>query len=244
MAPLMQTAQGVLQTLLDTIFPPRCAACQHRGAELCASSLAQVRTIQPPYCQHCHTPLQPGYGTCRNCQYHRLRLHGLRVAGRYEGTLRTCIHAFKYKGYRRLADPLGLLLVDAYKKFQLQADIIIPVPLHAERIRERGYNQAQLLAQVCATHLHLPLETTLLKRIRATPAQALLKQKERQQNVAGAFACTLSGDTQPLRGSRVLLIDDVCTTGATLEASAAPLLAAGAQVVWGLVLARPLGMDA
>ncbi len=148
--------------------------------------------------------------------------------------MRTCIHSLKYDGNTRLARPLGLLLAQAYITYGLQADIIVPVPLHSERLRQRGYNQAHLLAAICADYLHVSLDTTLLVKTRATPAQVGLSFQARRLNVAGTFATSTY-----LHGQRIVLIDDVCTTGATLEACAAPLLMAGARELWGLTLARP-----
>jgi len=118
--------------------------------------------------------------------------------------------------------------------------MIIPVPLHTERQHQRGYNQAQLLAEVCSAELGIPLHVSLLTRVRATAAQAGLSMSERQQNVAGAFLLNPKFEARALSKSNILLVDDVCTTGATLEACATPLFAAGANTVWGLVLARPL----
>jgi ComF family protein len=121
----------------------------------------------------------------------------------------------------------------------LQTDAIIPVPLHYEREQERGYNHAQLLAEVCAAHLHVPLRSDIIVRHRATAAQVGLNAQARQQNVVGAFECTQAFRSGQLQGRTLLLLDDVCTTGATLGACARPLFAAGAKFVWGLVLARP-----
>jgi ComF family protein len=163
----------------------------------------------------------------------------LRVFGHYEGALRTCIHALKYDGQKRLAEPLGKLLVQAYIAYGLRADLVIPVPLHKEREQQRGYNQTTLLARQFARQLGLTLREDILQRARATPVQVGLNGQERQQNVEGAFACTPQFTTGALSGRTILMIDDVCTTGSTLEASAAPLFAAGVQSVYGLVLARP-----
>ena len=121
--------------------------------------------------------------------------------------------------------------------YGMYADIILPVPLHAQRQRERGYNHAALLARVCARLLGVALREDILLRPRATSAQVGLKIDERHQNVATAFDCTHVAATNILTGRSILIIDDVCTTGATLEACAAPLFAAGALSVWGLVLA-------
>jgi ComF family protein len=241
-ASIIQASQQILQQTLDLLFPPRCAACQRSGSILCSACLAAIRPLPPPYCAHCNTPLDVN-GMCKNCQYAPLRLSGLRVMSRYEGTLRTCIHALKYAGNRRMAEPLGLLLAQVYRIHRLRADIIVPVPLHSERIQQRGYNQAFLLAQVCAKYTNVPLNSYLVVRMRSTASQVHLNIKERHSNVAGAFSCTSAITKGELRGRSILLIDDVCTTGATLEACAAPLFAAGAQTVWGLVLARPLHGD-
>jgi ComF family protein len=140
----------------------------------------------------------------------------------------------KYENNTRLAAPLGLLLAQAYRAYGLQADIIVPVPLHAERLRQRGYNQSQQLAEVCTRHIHVPVNAALLVKIRATSAQVGLSFQARRLNVAGTFAANA-----PLHGQRIVLIDDVCTTGATLNACAEALHLAGAGEIWGLTLARP-----
>jgi ComF family protein len=155
----------------------------------------------------------------------------------YEGLLRACIHALKYDGTTRLASPLGQLLARAYLAYHIKADVILPVPLHAERYKQRGYNHAELLAHTCADALGVPLVTNVLVRTRATRAQVGLTARERQQNVLNAFHVTA---TSTVYKRRVIIIDDVCTTGATLEACAFTLLAAGVTSVNGLVLARRL----
>jgi ComF family protein len=160
--------------------------------------------------------------------------------GTYEETLRACIHALKYDGQTRLAEPLGNLLASKYRASGLRADIIVPVPLHSERLQKRGYNQSKLLAEYCSRQVSVPVHEDMLIRRRATSAQVGLAAKERHQNVAGAFVCSPTFTGKALAHHKILLIDDVCTTGATLEACSAPLFAAGAQEVWALVLARPL----
>jgi ComF family protein len=118
--------------------------------------------------------------------------------------------------------------------------MIIPVPLHPQRQQERGYNQALFLARICAQTLGIPLNNSLLYRKRETQTQAQLLPHDRYTNVAGAFSCSLPPTaTNGLVKCRIVIIDDVCTTGATLEACAAPLFNAGASKVWGLALARP-----
>jgi ComF family protein len=157
----------------------------------------------------------------------------------YQEPLRSCIHALKYDGNIRVAKPLGQMMTRAYLHYDIRAEVMIPVPLHAERQQQRGYNQAYLLAEVCATLVGVPLRNDILVRHRATAPQVGLNHGERRQNMAGAFLCTPEFATGALAGRTILLVDDVSTTGVTLEACAAPLYAAGALAVWGLVLARP-----
>ena len=147
-------------------------------------------------------------------------------------------NAFKKDGtdYHLAADLTGQA---NHLGVSIQADIIIPVPLHSERHKQRGYNHAALLAAVCAAKTGIPFYDNLVLRHRATLAQVGLNPSERQQNVQGAFTCSPAFAPGQLHGRTILLIDDVCTTGATLEACAAPLFSAGARTVWGLVLARP-----
>ena len=157
----------------------------------------------------------------------------------YQEPLRSCIHALKYEGNTRLAEPLGQMLACSFSYYNLAADVIIPVPLHADRQKARGYNHATLLANSCARYISIPVRSDILIRHRATPAQVGLTARERNRNVTGAFACMPHFATGILAGRTIGIIDDVATTGATLAACAAPLFAAGAQTVWGLVLARP-----
>jgi len=227
------------QQFLDILFPPHCAGCQKSGHILCPSCCMQISPLPVPLCQRCSTPVTIG-NPCKQCLYHPLTLNGIRAVGIYQEPLRSYIHALKYDGNTRLAEPLGHLLAQAYISYGLRADAIVPVPLHRERQQQRGYNHAYLLAQVCAAQIGVPLYDDILVRHRATPAQVGLNPGDRRQNVAGAFLCTPAFTTYALRRRTILLIDDVYTTGATLEACAAALFAAGAIAVWGLALARPL----
>lgn len=231
-------AHTALQHVLDLLFPPRCAACQQTGHVLCPTCFAGIPPLESPLCQHCGKEVKPG-GVCQDCSYRPVKLSGLRGVSSYQGTLRTCIHALKYEGNTRLAEPLGLLLAQAFLDYSMQADYMLPVPLHTERQKERGYNHAALLAQVCSKRTGIPLDDTLLVRHRSTQSQVGLAVQERRQNVDGAFMGRSQGATKAVAGRRIVIIDDVCTTGATLEACAAPLFAMGAREVWGLVLARP-----
>jgi ComF family protein len=206
---------------------------------LCPDCLKAIPPLLPPFCQHCGSP-SVMTGMCQSCRYHPPHLHGLRAVSIYQEPLRSYIHALKYDGKTRLAEPLGQLLAQAYTRYGFQVDAIISVPLHPERQQQRGYNHAELLAEVCSSLVGVPLYSDMVQRQRATPAQVGLAANQRYQNMAGAFLCTPAFASGTLSGRRILIIDDVCTTGATLEACAAPLYAAGAAAVLGLVLARPM----
>jgi ComF family protein len=234
--------------LLDLVFPPRCAGCGARGAVLCSACLAKLRPPDAQLCAGCERPLAPALafdatgapqGLCERCQAEGLSvLAGLLMAVRYEGMARQAILELKYQGQHRLAEPLGGLLAHNASKLAPHVDLVLPVPLHSRRRRERGYNQAELLARICGRRLDLPVRADLLERVRATHPQVGLSAAERRTNVAGAFATTAHASAV-LSGRSVLLVDDVSTTGATLASAAAPLTAAGASSVWGLTVARP-----
>lgn len=157
----------------------------------------------------------------------------LLAAGRFAGPLQRAIHTYKYSGRQELAGRLAPLLIQAVGESGVRADGVVFVPLHPERQRERGFNQAERLATELARTLSLPLIRGLA-RVRATPAQVGLGQAERRVNLLGGFAW--AGPSPPPAG--VVLVDDVCTTGATLEAAAAALSQAGGSVAAFAVLAR------
>lgn len=161
-------------------------------------------------------------------------LDGLRSPYRFEGLAREAIHRFKYQHLKALALPLAGLLAEYLKSHPIPAEIVVPVPLHPRRLRERGYNQTELLARGLAKLLELPaLHGCLVRRHHSLPQARTTSASQRRANVIGAFH---SGEG--VSGKAVLLIDDVCTTGATLGACAQALKAAGAASVWGLTLAR------
>jgi ComF family protein len=224
--------------LADALYPPRCAGCRRTGSVLCNACLAQITPLPLPVCPRCGIPV-PQPSLCRKCQRQQPYITAVRAVSVYQEPLRSLIHALKYEGNTRLSVPLGLLLAQAFRRYALAADALLPVPLHQERYAKRGYNHAALLAQVCAQQLALPCYEDMLVRHRDTPPQVGLGPGERQQNVQGAFACSPAFAQGVLVGRTLVIIDDVCTSGATLEACAAPLFAAGARAVVGLALARP-----
>ncbi len=151
--------------------------------------------------------------------------------------MRQAIHELKYRNFRALAQPLACLLCDYLADNPLPADVLVPVPLHPKRLRERGYNQSRRLAREMGKMMNVPVVDDCLFRQRYTSPQTRTSSaEERKRNIANAFAC----HNDKLRDKQVLLIDDVATSGATLDACAAALKAAGASSVWGLVLAREI----
>ena len=175
-----------------------------------------------------------GAPLCARCQTAPLQIERIRSVVYFEGALRKAMHGLKYRGRAVLAEPMGELMAAYWMQHSMPADLMVPVPLHADRLRERGYNQAALLAREMARRARLVVEEQALVRQRATASQVKLDARQRKENVRDAFHC--SGNS--LTGKRVLLIDDVCTTGATLEACAVALYAGGARGVQALTLAR------
>lgn len=218
--------------LLDLVFPPRCVGCGRPGAWLCPSCLGAVQPVPPPTCSICYESTLGG-SLCSACRRDPLAIDGIRSVSLHKGALREAVHGFKYKNQRGLAGPLAGLMRGVVAEHQAPADVLVPVPLHADRLRERGYNQSALLARALAGP-GLEVDETSLARVRATASQTTLNRVERRANMAGAFACR----DGRLAGKRVLLIDDVCTTGATLEACAVACRQAGAASVWGLTVTR------
>lgn len=236
-----------LQRALDLLFPPRCVGCAQVGTWFCADCLACIDYVSPPLCHRCGRPLHntsdshdPSLpGLCSYCRGAPIKLDGVRSVALHNGAIREAIHHLKYENRRELAPILGQLLADCWQANDLSVHSVIPVPLHPTRLRERGYNQATLLArilteQIQRTQVQISIDENHLHRTRATPPQVGLGVQERKANVQNAF--DWSGGR--LDGTDVLLVDDVYTTGSTLEACAQALRQAGANAIWALTLAR------
>lgn len=222
------------EALLDLVYPPTCGGCGRAGMRFCSRCTARVAWLDTgPFCLRCGRPTFTGTA-CPWCQTAPPLLDAIRSAALFVGPLRQATHAFKYTGRADLAEPLAGLMVAFWERHPLPADLIVPVPLHPNRQRERGFNQAGLLAQAFAARTGLPLAPQGLARIRETAPQVGLNVQERRDNVRGAFCA----QGEAFVGRRPLLIDDVCTTGATLEACARALHSAGSQAVYALTLAR------
>jgi len=227
----MSVRQRAISVILDILFPPRCVGCRERGNWLCSTCLATAKRLPTAHCRRCAIPTM-GVATCPNCWRDPPAFDQVSCAFLFEGPIRAAIHALKYHGARHLAEPL---VEAALTELNVPAaDLIVPVPLFAQRLAERGYNQSTLLARAIGTRSGTPLVDDGLQRIRDTPAQVSLPAKDRWQNVRGAFRAEAS-----LVGQRsVLLVDDVATTGSTLRAASEALKRGGARQVNVLVVAR------
>lgn len=192
-----------------------------------------MRRLREPLCRRCGRELEYPRQPC-GCRGRLRALSSLRSAAAYEGPLERAIQRFKYDGWRFLAPALAGLLADRLAVDGAPSAYLLAVPLHSHRGRERGYNQAQLLARELGRRCGLSFPGGSLARIRDTPSQVGLDRAQRRANVAQAFAW----QGPPLGGAPVLLVDDVATTGATLEACAAALRQAEAGIVTGLTVAR------
>jgi ComF family protein len=208
--------KSMIDSLIELLFPARCAGCARLGALLCRDCCAEL----VPY------PAGP--------QHLPATLDDARIAFLFQSPLREAVHQFKYQKTRRMAQPLGALLANHLSAHPLEVDALLPVPLHPDRLAERGFNQAEELASEVARILSLPLVTEGLVRVRVTEQQARLDARNRQENMRNAFQWR--GTSAPPR--RILLVDDILTTGATLAGCAEALRSAGAGAVYGLALAR------
>jgi len=233
---------GIQSLLLDLLWPQTCAHCRRdlpRGCEtpLCGACLERLKPLERPFCARCGVPSGNG-GLCASCRAAKASCRIIRAACLYREASASLIHAFKYRGRQSAALWAGAYMARVLPRFPElgRPDVLIPVPLHHRRLAERGYNQARLLAEGLGRAAGIPAAGDGLIRIKNTKPQWTLGRQKRLENLADAFA--VAG--RNFQGLRVLLVDDVCTTGASLEGCAQALLRAGAREVLGYALAREL----
>jgi ComF family protein len=234
--------RAALGLVVDVALPQLCASCREPvgDAGVCAACWAKLSFIAPPYCERLGIPFtyDPGPGILSMGAiadppaYHRAR-----AAVRYDDVARTLVHAFKYGDRLDLAPAMGRWMATAGGPLLSDADAIVPVPLHWRRQWARRFNQSALLAEIIAKASAVPVTYRALKRVKATPQQVGLSQSARAQNVQGAFRVPPDGKAD-VAGRRLILVDDVLTSGATMDACARALLRAGAAQVDALVFAR------
>jgi len=229
----------------DILFPKRCIACGAPDTFLCDACLSRVPRKRSHTCPICQTATTPDGMTCLSCRK-RASLDGVFSVAtfREDRVVSEAIHVLKYEYVPDLALPLGQLLANGVRDSELPLpDLIIPVPLHPWRLRYRGFNQSERIAQAFLDRfmpeLDIPLRDDLLHRVRFTLPQAKSPNaKARKKNLRGAFAIDSSVKRKGLKGKAVWLVDDVATTGATLEECAKVLKQSGAKNVFGIVVAR------
>ncbi|MBI3267594.1 MAG: ComF family protein [Planctomycetes bacterium] len=238
-------ASAASDALLDLVFPRHCYACGASLAAtherfLCAPCNSRIRFLGDRYCRRCglgQGPYVPSETGCLNCSTLELSFSRALGVASYEEVLRDLIHQFKFQGRVQLSVFLGELLVERVRaeRFAEGLDVIVASPLHRRRERERGYNQAALLAERVAQAFLLPLARRGLRKVRETPSQTTLARTARFENLRGAFGVPRPSEVE---GRRVLLVDDVLTTGATASEAARTLRAAGATEVRVAVVGR------
>jgi ComF family protein len=224
-----------LNVVSETLFPARCLGCGRRGVALCLACRAELPYLPEGTCQRCAT-LRGPRGACRGCRQLSSSLRSLRAAFAYHGAARSAVLLLKFRSGRYLVPLMAEFLREALILRPVQVDIVIPVPLSVRRRRARGFNQATLLAQHVTDLVGAAIvEDALVRHDR--PAQQTLPAAERLRNLDQAFVCV---DPSLICGRRILLVDDVVTTGATLSACADTLAQAGARLIVALAFARDL----
>ncbi len=227
---------------LDLVFPPTCLACRGAVSEhgaLCGACWDAMRFIERPFCDRLGTPFEHDMGAGVLSQravddppvFQRARA----VVCFEDGPARRLVHRLKYSDRLELAGPMGAWMARAGADILAEADALAPIPLHYTRLWRRQFNQAAALAREVSRRCGKPLEFRLVERVRRTRSQVGLSRAERAENLQGAFRCP---EAAPLRGRRIVLIDDVLTSGATANAASRALLRGGAKAVDVLVFAR------
>ncbi|HUA00982.1 MAG TPA: ComF family protein [Candidatus Aquilonibacter sp.] len=240
--------KSALDSLASVLFPGPCRICARTLANasripVCEDCLAGFERIDAPMCVVCGRPFESGTALdaaeprCRLCRMGFYAFDRARSFAVYDDALSEAILLLKYEEVTRLGHWFAGRLAEivARAPSEWHADLVVPVPLHRDRRRERGYNQAELIARPLARRLKLPLDAGALLRTKPRPAQLVLSRSEHWKSVRGAYAI---GEGSRVDNLRVLLVDDVLTTGATLDACARAFKKAGATAVFGLTVAR------
>jgi competence protein ComFC len=236
-----------VEAAVDLLYPRNCLICERatlpegEKGVVCGTCRSEVKFIGPPCCERCALPF-PGaietHFTCGYCKDLKFQFTRTVAICRAEGVVRECIHRFKYNREMYFGHHLAQWLVEGARQrvddWSL-IDLIVPVPLYPRKQREREFNQAEYLAEVVGRAMNKPVAASGIRRVKDTGTQTRLGAHERAENLRDAFAPRHSGVVE---GKKVLLVDDVFTTGATLNGCAKVLRRAGAAEVWVLVLAR------
>lgn len=236
--PTVKAARDAFSGLLDLVYPPHCLICRAEGGSyLCAKCIEEIDLIKPPFCRKCGGPTESYL--CEECRAREYHFECSRSAGIFDGNLRQAIHSLKYLNHISMAEPLAEIMAQGFRDTGLagKADIVVPIPIHASRAIRRGFNQSEELAKGFCRRVHLPVEPHVLHKAKKTKRQMELPFDLRLSNIAGSFTVT---HPERIRGKRVLLVDDVFTTGSTLDEAARVLLESGASLVSAYTLSKSL----
>jgi ComF family protein len=240
----------IKEGLLNFVFPLDCKMCEKpiresKGYSICEDCFKTIELIERPCCIKCGKPLIPTDFfkqnreiLCLDCKRKKYSFEFSRSTGVYDKVLKKCIHLFKYYGEKKLAKPLGKLMVDSLVKndeFKKKIDLIIPIPLHRNDLKKRGFNQSVLLGKVVGDYFSIPVGESVLVKKKLTPFQVNLSKKEREKNILRVFSVE---KPEEIKGKNILILDDVFTTGSTVEECAKELMKARAKNVFVLTLAR------
>lgn len=235
---LRDTAFKLINSSLNLIYPTSCPICQGNAdnfltSPICKGCWEKIKPHTGHSCQICAKPLSEEYmEICADCHNHMPHYSQALSFTTFEGTIREAIHLYKYSSLTRFADAISSLMCNLEIP---AADIMIPVPITKKRLKERGFNQSLLLARKLGKKYNIPVQFNLLAKVKETGQQALLKGTERRLALKGAFK-----PTKKIDGQRIILVDDVMTTGTTINECAKTLIEGGASMVYAIVAARTI----
>jgi len=242
---MLQLLTPIYRVVVHFLYPQRCTCCRldlsyKNTSPLCGACADKLKQPGPLICRRCGRVLSSGGAycfACRGSKADKYKCKIIRSAFIFNEPVRRLVHALKYRQNVALAKYMGGQMASFFPRISELKNVnyVVPVPLFARRLRQRGFNQSELLARVVAEKLNLPLDTVSLIRTRDTGSQTKLGREARERNMQGAFKCVAP---EKVKGKIILLIDDVCTTGATLESCAVALRNAGARRVVALTYAR------
>lgn len=233
----------MLNTILGLLFPEFCEICKskigsHTPHErfICKDCKSKIRVNQAPFCRRCSRSIPYEKDSCFECKGARSRLKRVWSWAVYDGIIKECIHMLKYNGKPFMLEPFKDDIIEFCLKHNvlMSIDLIAPVPVHESKLYKRQYNQAELIARIINRRFNIPIVSALAKTVN-TPPQHNLRKRERFDNVKGSFSVF---ESDKIRGRDILLVDDIFTTGATINECASALKERGARDIYGFVLTR------
>lgn len=238
---LIERTRSVFKSVLDMVMPPVCYVCGKSCSAqygLCDDCISGINHIISPYCSKCGTRVRKNETLCPECTGKDSYIDRGWSCCYYKDTIKDCIHLFKYSGYTGLSDIFSSIMNNFVSKNVLDSvDTIVPVPIHPSKKRERSYNQSEILAKALSKNQRIPIDKDNLIKIKWTRPQSELDKKKREKNITDTFFVI---DKNVFRGKNVLLVDDVYTTGSTINECAKMLVESGASKVYSLTLARSI----